>query len=149
MIAHARLLQMLYVKLFIVMGILWMAECLEFLLQTKPRQEGRQASFLMSPKRSLLLWLFHFLIRWVPRGHCNENPIYVFLFWEVRSLSLNFHIHVSVSVIYIPRIGPNIFLQQNKQIDCGNIENAHRHMNVEIETKAAQCARVVLFDRSI
>jgi hypothetical protein len=34
-----RILQMLYTKLFIVMGILWMAECLEFLLQTKPPEE--------------------------------------------------------------------------------------------------------------
>jgi hypothetical protein len=28
--------------------------------------------------------------------HCNENPIYVFLFWELRGLSPNFHIHVTV-----------------------------------------------------
>ena len=28
--------------------------------------------------------------------HCNENPIYVFLFRELRGLSPNFHIHVSV-----------------------------------------------------
>jgi hypothetical protein len=36
--------------------------------------------------------------------HCNENPIYTFLFWELRGLSPNFHIHVSVSDLYIPRI---------------------------------------------
>jgi hypothetical protein len=29
--------------------------------------------------------------------HCKENPIYDFLFWEMRSLSPNFHINVSVS----------------------------------------------------
>ncbi len=29
--------------------------------------------------------------------HCNENPIYVFLFWELCGLSPNLHIHVSVS----------------------------------------------------
>jgi hypothetical protein len=40
--------------------------------------------------------------------HCNANPIYVFLFWELRGLSPNFHIHVSVSDFYIPRIGPHI-----------------------------------------
>jgi len=40
--------------------------------------------------------------------HCNENPIYIFLFWELRGLSPNFHIHVSVSDLYIPRIGPHI-----------------------------------------
>ncbi len=54
---------------------------------------------------------------------CNENPIYVFLFWELRGLSTNFHIHVSVSDLHISRIGPHIFLQQNKQTDPGNIRN--------------------------
>jgi hypothetical protein len=53
--------------------------------------------------------------------HCNENPIYVFPEKELRSLSPNFHIHVSVSDSYIPRIGPHIFLQQNRQTDCVNI----------------------------
>ncbi len=40
--------------------------------------------------------------------HCKKNPIYVFLFWKLRGLSLNFHIHESVSNLYIPRIGPHI-----------------------------------------
>ncbi len=44
--------------------------------------------------------------------HCNENHIYVFLFWELCGLSTNFHIHVSVSYLYIPRIGPHISLQK-------------------------------------
>ncbi len=46
---------------------------------------------------------------------CNatKNPIYVFLFWELRHLSPNFHIHVSVSDLCIPRIGPHI--------SCGRI----------------------------
>jgi hypothetical protein len=47
--------------------------------------------------------------------HCNENSIYIFLSWELRGLSLNFHIHVSVSDLYIPRIGPYIFLQQKNR----------------------------------
>jgi hypothetical protein len=34
------------------------------------------------------------------RAHCKENPVYVFLFWELRGLSPNFHIHVSVSNLY-------------------------------------------------
>ncbi len=53
--------------------------------------------------------------------HCKGNPIYVFLFWELCGLSPNFHIHVSVSDLYIPRIGPHISLQQNRQIEPGNI----------------------------
>ncbi len=40
--------------------------------------------------------------------HLKENPNYVFLCWELRRLSLIFHIHVSVSDLYIPRIGPHI-----------------------------------------
>jgi hypothetical protein len=35
----------------------------------------------------------------------------------------NFHLHVSVSDLYIPRIGPHIFLQQNMQIDRGEYIN--------------------------
>jgi hypothetical protein len=70
--------------------------------------------------------------------HCNENPIYVFLKKELRGLSSNFHIHVSVSDLFIPGIGPHIFLQQNKQTDPENISIAHRHMNVEIGTETAQ-----------
>ncbi len=41
-------------------------------------------------------------------AHCNENPTYVFLFWEWRGLSPNFHIHVSVRDLYSPRIGLHI-----------------------------------------
>ncbi len=56
---------------------------------------------------------------------CKENPICVFLFWELRSLSPNFHIHVSGLVhifpCWIPRIGPYISLLQNRQTDPGNI----------------------------
>ncbi len=52
--------------------------------------------------------------------HCYENPIYVFLFWELRGLSPSFHIHVSVSDLYVPRIGPHIWLLQNRQTDPGN-----------------------------
>ncbi len=35
-------------------------------------------------------------------GHCKENPTYIFLFWKLRGLSLNFHIHVSVPLYIIP-----------------------------------------------
>jgi hypothetical protein len=41
--------------------------------------------------------------------HCNGNPIYVFLFWEMGGLSSDFHIHLSVSDLYRPRIGLHVF----------------------------------------
>jgi hypothetical protein len=53
--------------------------------------------------------------------HCNENSIYVFIFWELRGLSPNFHIHVYVSDLYTPRIGLPILLQENMWTDSGNI----------------------------
>jgi hypothetical protein len=39
----------------------------------------------------------------------NENPIYVFLFWELGGVSPNFHIHVSGSDLYIFRGSVHIF----------------------------------------
>ncbi len=39
---------------------------------------------------------------------------------ELRGLSPNFHIHVSVSDLYIPSIGPHIFLQKNRKHECRN-----------------------------
>jgi hypothetical protein len=53
--------------------------------------------------------------------HCKEMSIYVFPEKELRGLSNNFHIHVSVSDLYIPTIGPPIFLQQNRQTNRGKI----------------------------
>jgi hypothetical protein len=35
-----------------------------------------------------------------------------------------------VSYLYIPRIGPHISLQQNRQTDPGNISISHRSMSV-------------------
>jgi hypothetical protein len=73
---------------------------------------------IMLMKMAMKMVLAILLIRMV---HCNENPIYVFLFSELCGLSPNFHIHVSVRDLYISRIGPHIFLQQNRQTDPGNI----------------------------
>jgi hypothetical protein len=68
----------------------------------------------------------------------RKSHLYRFPEKELRGLSPNFHIRVSLSDLYIPRIGPHIFLQQNRQTDPGNIYIAHGHMNVEICTEAAQ-----------
>jgi hypothetical protein len=63
--------------------------------------------------KGAFLWVLSFYASIYSRSslffiHCNENPTYVFLFWELRGLSPSFHIHMSVSDLYIPRIGPYI-----------------------------------------
>ncbi len=55
----------------------------------------------------------------------------------LRSVPIS-KIHVSVSTLYIPMIGPHIFLQQNRQTDPVDIYIAHRHMNEEMGTEAVQ-----------
>ena len=60
----------------------------------------------------------------------TKNPIYVFLCWELRRLSSNFHIHVSVSDLYSPRIGlhisssrigrPIVGIYKSLTHECGN-----------------------------
>jgi hypothetical protein len=47
----------------------------------------------------------------------RENAVYILPEKELGGLSPNLHIHVSMSDLYIPRIGPHIFLQQNRQAD--------------------------------
>jgi hypothetical protein len=53
--------------------------------------------------------------------HCKESPFYVLLEKKLRGLRTKFHNQVSVSDLYIPAIGPPIFLHQNRQTDWGNI----------------------------
>ncbi len=54
--------------------------------------------------------------------HCNENPIYVFLFWELRGLSPNFDIHVSVERFIYSQDRSIYFLHhKNRQVDRGNV----------------------------
>jgi hypothetical protein len=70
--------------------------------------------------------------------HCNENHIYVFPEKEMCGRSPNFQILLSENNLYVPRIGPHIFQQQNEQTDRVNINIAHGHLNVEIGTVAMQ-----------
>ncbi len=77
-------------------------------------QSPRLVSFV---HQCVLFYLYHLLLP----PHCKEIPIYVFLEKELRGLSPNFYIHVSVSDLYIPTIGPPIYLQQNMHTDRGNI----------------------------
>ncbi len=37
----------------------------------------------------------------VKRAHCNENPIYVFLFWELIGLGPNSHIYIFPEPVHI------------------------------------------------
>jgi hypothetical protein len=87
---------------------------------------GKSAS---SPRKSLSLTVGHTATK-IPFMYSQKR--------NCGGLSLNFHIHVSVSDLYIPRIGPQILLQQNSQTNCGNIYISHRNVNVEIETDAKQ-----------
>jgi hypothetical protein len=49
--------------------------------------------------------------------HCKEDSNYVFPEIKLRGLVPNFNIHTSVSDLYIPRTGPPILLQPNRQTD--------------------------------
>jgi hypothetical protein len=57
-----------------------------------------------------------------------QRTIYVFPEKKLRSLSPIFHIHVSVSDLCILTIGPHNYLQQNRQIDHGNIYCSPKHV---------------------
>jgi hypothetical protein len=57
-------------------------------------------------------------------------------FWELCGPSPNLHIHVSVRDLHIPRIGPHIFLQQNRQDQSWkyiNLSQIYERKNWETE----------------
>jgi hypothetical protein len=51
--------------------------------------------------------------------------------------SVTIYTVMRLRVIYVFPGSPHIFLQQNRQTDCVDIQIHHRHMNVEIGTDAA------------
>ncbi len=72
-------------------------------------------------------------------------PMYVFPEIKLLFPKQNYNVqspssytHISVRDFYISRKGLYILLQGNIWTDPGNIWIAHRHMNVEIGTEAAQ-----------
>jgi hypothetical protein len=72
---------------------------------------------------------------------CNENSIYVFLFWEMHSLSRNFHFHVSVSDLYIPRINPHISCSRI----CRSIVGKYKSLTHTHECGNWDCGRAIPF----
>ncbi len=70
--------------------------------------------------------------------HNTENSKQIFPDKELRGHSPNSYVQVSVSDLYIPIIGLPILQQENRCTNRGNIKIAHRHVNVEIGTEAAQ-----------
>ncbi len=79
--------------------------------------------------------------------HCNENPIYVYPEKELHGLSVPISTFIQ---LYIPRIGPHIFLSQNRQVDLGYIYIAHRHKNVEIGNEAPDFfSGIICFEFSV
>jgi hypothetical protein len=75
---------------------------------TKPSASSRRCSISLHIAKPAGRLKAQMLCTLQSQLQCKENPIYVLLFWKLHGLSPNFHIHVSVSVLYIPRIGPHI-----------------------------------------
>jgi hypothetical protein len=57
---------------------------------------------------------------------------------KLRGPVPNSHIHVSVSDLCIPTSRSSYFAAENKRTKSGNLQIAHRYMNVEIGYEAAQ-----------
>jgi hypothetical protein len=83
------------------------------------------------------LSVFHSLCPTLQR-HNTENSKQIFPGKKLQGYSPDSYIHVSVIDFYIPLIGLPILLQGNRWAQRGNIQIAHRHMNVEIRTGTTQ-----------
>ncbi len=83
----------------------------------------------------------HLMQPGVPLMYCSCTAMKIpFIYSQKNNCAASVPISTFICLweiyIYIPRIGLHIFLQQNRQTDDGNIQVAHRHMNVEIGTEA-------------
>ncbi len=79
---------------------------------------------------------------WFPFMYSQKRNCAASLFpkQNYNVLSPDSYTHISVRDLYFSRFGLSILLQPNMWTNPGNIQIAHRHMNVEIGTEAAQFA---------
>jgi hypothetical protein len=80
-------------------------------------------------------------------ANTNENPIYLFLFGELRGLSPTFHIHVSVSDLYVySQDGPCTYFPAAEEADWLwkyiNLSQTHECGNLD-------CGRAIPFSGNI
>jgi hypothetical protein len=95
-------------------GNMW-TETWEYINRSQTNECGNWGWGRAIPRKGIHIWDFRCSAACTYSTVCTATKLrFVFLFWELRSLSPNFHIHVSVRDLYIPRIGPLIFLQQNR-----------------------------------
>ncbi len=84
-------------------------------------------TIIMLMKMAMKMMLAIPLIRMV---HCNENPIYVFLFSELCGLSPNFHIHVLVRDLCIYSQDRSTYFPAAEQAD-----RSWKYINLNVGTR--------------